>query len=78
MPNGTIFQWGSSSVTGSSTLNVSLPITFPNTFLQAFATMDNSSAAVTNRVGAGIVSTSQIQLQNSSGTVTVRWFAIGY
>jgi len=77
LPTGLILQWGSNSVTATSTLNVTLPITFPNNFYQAFATMDNIGTGVTNRVGAGIVSTSQIQLQNSSGTVTVRWFAIG-
>lgn len=78
LPNGTLFQWGSAAVGATTNLNVSLPLTFPNAFLQAFASRDESSTSATNRVGAGIVSTSQIQLQNPGSATTVRWFAIGY
>lgn len=79
LPNGLIFQWGSSSVAATSNLTVTMPVTFPTAFLQPFASRDDSNTASTNRIGAGIVSTSQIQLQNSGGATTyVRWFAIGY
>ena len=78
LPNGTIFQWGSSAVGATTNLTVSLPITFPNSFLQPFASRDESSTAQTSRVGAAIVSTSQIQLQNPGSSTTIRYFAIGF
>ena len=78
LPGGLIMQWGSSSVGPTNTLTVTMPITFPNGFLQAFGSSD-ANTGTASRIGAGIISTSQVSLINASGnTVTVRWLAIGF
>jgi hypothetical protein len=79
LPSGLLIQWGSNSLTSNQVLNVTLPLTFPSTFLQAYGSADDSNTANDFRVGAGITSTSQIQLVNGeSVTRTVRWLAIGF
>ena len=79
LPNGLIFQWGSSVVGSNSVTNVTLPLAFPNAFFQPYASVDDSDPNNDFRVGAGITSLSQIQLVNgeAAGSRTIRWFAIG-
>lgn len=79
LPTGLILQWGSNAVGSNSVTNVTLPLAFPNTFFQAFASVDDSDTNNDFRVGAGITSLSQIQLVNgeAAGSRTIRWFAIG-
>lgn len=72
MPGGLIFQWGHSLDTGTTT-SISMPLTFPNNFFSAVASVD---AAAAERCGVVINSTSQITVYKSSTNATY-WFAIG-
>lgn len=77
-PGGMIMQWGSQSVAANVTANVTLPVAFPTACLQVIASSD-AGTGVSNRVGAALLSASQITLINAAGSAqTVRWFAIGY
>lgn len=82
LPGGLIIQWGSSAVPASSSpLVVTLPIAFPNGFLQGSTTMGGaaSSNAVAGMDQLGASPTTQITLyQSTAGSQTVRWIVIGY
>lgn len=84
LPSGLIIQWGSISIAAESSATVTLPLTFPNSFLQGFAgaILD---ASITSAVASAYVSpltTSTILVSNdgygSSTTKTIAWFVIGY
>lgn len=80
LPSGLILQWGSYSVSANSSATVTLPITFPNSFLNASATFNQQdTVAASGCISAFIVSASQIRVSNSiAAAKSAFWFAIGY
>lgn len=76
LPSGLIIQWGSGIYTVGST-SVSLPISYPNNHLQAFATGGSSSTANSD-FGALPASLSALTVyaENASSRVG-RWFSVG-
>jgi hypothetical protein len=79
LPNGLIIQWGNASVNSDSTLNVTLPIIFPNAFLRAYATEERAYNSAGSGVGAVKINTSTIQLSNGEGSaMPVSYIALGY
>ena len=78
LPNGLIWQWGIAlSVSGDSSSDVTLSLTYPNLHLNCQATLkrsgDNNEAA-----HAMNLSTSQIRVVNgSSSSQDIFWFSIG-
>lgn len=85
LPGGLIFQWGkTATITGGSTVTVTLPLTFPTGCLGAYATMDTDAQISngTSSAHASVVSTSQIKVTNDTygehPNLAAYWFAIGY
>lgn len=82
LPNGLIVQWGENNVSANSTLDVNLPVAYPNAHLQCVAS--NSIDISTNFTQTGgacyPLSVSQIRLLNieDNGAWLIRWFSIGY
>lgn len=76
LPGGLIIQWGSFSQTGAST-TVTLPISFPNAFLNVQQTGTN---AVVSASGASIANNQQFSSirDPAVGNVSCYYFAIGY
>ncbi|WP_342059137.1 gp53-like domain-containing protein [Aeromonas sp. OTU364] len=78
---GLIVQWGSNTVPINGTLNVTLPITFPNAGLQAWATYDYPDSTTYPTLAIRIASSSQIQLGGKAAAGSnfgLRWLVIGY
>ncbi|WP_426008322.1 phage tail protein [Aeromonas salmonicida] len=78
---GLIVQWGNSTVPLNGTLNVTLPITFPNAGLQAWATYDYPDSSTYPTLAIRIPSSSQIQLggkATAGSNFGLRWLVIGY
>lgn len=78
---GLIVQWGSNTVPINGTLNVTLPITFPNAGLQAWATYDYPDSTTYPTLAIRIASSSQIQLggkASQGSNFGLRWLVIGY
>lgn len=72
LPNGIIFQWGSTTLAGG-TATLNFPITFPNACLQAVGSSGD------NRERIESFSTTQITVASNSGfSVAVRYIAVGY
>lgn len=82
LPGGLILQWGTSgNVPALGTLNVTLPLTFPNACLNVSATTLCNSSGNWGPMAAQVVSTSQIVLcryNNGSNNVPAYWIALGY
>lgn len=81
LTDGLIVQWGiTGNIVSSGTSTITLPLTFPNTFFTAYvsrATKDTSGSPSSADSGV-IVSTSQLTVNNNSGsTTTMFWLAIG-
>ena len=83
LPGGLILQWGTATVAGESSATVILPISFPNNFFAAFATLKGSAS-----IGNAVASAYASPIDNSSFTIvndqyvstpssTAYWFAIG-
>lgn len=78
---GLIVQWGSNTVPINGTLNVTLPITFPNAGLQAWATYDYPDSTTYPTLAIRVASSSQIQLggkASQGSNFGLRWLVIGY
>lgn len=91
MPNGFIIQWGSVTLNdnGSTTVNITYPMAYPNALFQAVATPRDQSNGTT--VGVTLYlnglssepaterSTLRISAAGSNiGILSVRWISIGY
>lgn len=78
-PDGLIIQWGQTAVSASDVVtDVSLPITFPNAFLRAYASIESYTVNTGIRVCPTKQSTSVIRLQqNATATTSCSWMAIG-
>lgn len=76
LPGGLIMQWGYSGDTGS-TMTITLPVTFPNAFINVQITVTSASVSA---AGASISSTSQFSVTRDTGNPIsgFYWFAIGY
>lgn len=76
LPGGLIMQWGYSNDT-ASTMTITLPIAFPNAFLNVQLTITSASVS---SAGASISNTSQFIFTRDAGNPTsgFYWFAIGY
>lgn len=76
LPGGLIMQWGYSGDTGS-TMTITLPITFPNAFINVQITVTSTSVSA---AGASISSTSQFSVTRDTGNPIsgFYWVAIGY
>jgi len=82
LPGGLILQWGTSgSIANNCNITVTLPLTFPNNFLNLQATRNENTvtSGAEGAINATITSLSQLRLNNSaSGTANaVFWAAIG-
>lgn len=85
IPGGLIFQWGVVSVpitSGAGSVTVSLPTTFPNSYLQSVAQFDVSLGGLGGRIGSFCPTTSTIQIDiagvgTSSVSQNVRYIAWG-
>ncbi|MNL30630.1 hypothetical protein D3C87_1523780 [compost metagenome] len=78
---GLIVQWGITTVPINGSINVTLPITFPNAGLQAWAAYDYPDSTVYPVVAIRIPANSQIQLGGkaaSGNNFGIRWLVIGY
>lgn len=76
-----IVQWGIDTVNISSSLAVSLPLTFPTAALHGIANLFESATGRTSPGYVTAVSTTQITLHNSNSSGTdddISWIAIGY
>ena len=83
LPSGLIMQWGYSSIPGSTSLTVTLPISFPNACLNVSVSKHATSGSVLTDGELPCVSTpskTTIVFDNSLGTHTtpIYWFAVGY
>jgi len=79
LPNGLIFQWGSSVALADSNHDVNLSVTYPNAHLVAIACYSEGVLGLVSPCGAGPLSTTQIRLTNDDTTNrTIRWFSIGH
>lgn len=81
LPGGLIFQWGSTTILASSSVNLVFPIEFPTACFSVVGqetTTPASSRPVT--YPSGSIPTTGITVTNLSaaGSVTWRWFAVGY
>jgi len=90
-PNGLIIQWGSATATAAGSATVctgTLPLAFPNVKLHVFGTIADKSSGVTT-TGMNIYSNATffsdlttakftVVSPDSSGTITIRYLAIGY
>lgn len=76
LPGGLIMQWGYSNDT-ASTMTITLPIAFPNAFLNVQLTITSASVS---SAGASISNTSQFSFTRDASYPTsgFYWFAIGY
>lgn len=76
LPGGLIMQWGYSGDTGS-TMTITLPVTFPNAFINVQITVTSTSVSA---AGASISSTSQFSVTRDTGNPIsgFYWVAIGY
>lgn len=90
-PNGLILQWGSATGTSSGSATVctgTLPLVFPNAKLQVFGTLADKSSGTTtsgmilysNATFFTDLATAKFTVvsPDSTGTITVRYLAIGY
>lgn len=78
MPGGLIVQWGTQSLSGTSVVNITLPITFPNAFLNAQSNNGTNSSNANAGHRAIRISNSQIGLQTNNTSMLIDWIAIGY
>jgi len=79
LPSGLIIQWGRASVGASSSLTVTLPLTFLNAGLQVFVSDYINGTGVSYAPSATITSTSQISVSNwDTSTANICWLVIGY
>jgi hypothetical protein len=76
LPNGLIFQWGFKVDTGTNMI-ITLPLTFPNSFLN-FSTQINHTAANYQSTTGQIIDYSSFRVYWDSGALGVYWTAIGY
>lgn len=76
---GFIIQWGESDAgSQSGARNVTLPIAFPNKCFQAFASFNDTAAAVPFAIAIKPISNTTLSMKASSGgSVFARWIAIG-
>lgn len=79
-----IFQWGYVTTTAKTTATASFPVTFPNACYQVVATHDGPAVTASSGVVvAASGTTSQVTVGgrdiagNSSGTIGVRYIAVG-
>jgi len=80
LPNGLIMKFGSKSVPGDSSANVSFSQAFPNSIVQVQLTL-KTNIPLNNDAGLSAISqtTSGFTIQNgASFTETVSWMAIGH
>lgn len=78
---GLIIQWGlSASISGNNSVTVTLPIAFPNSCVNANATLVGGVNVADKDALIGSVSTTLIVIRNngSNSANTAYWFAIGY
>jgi len=91
LPNGLILQWGAATGTSSGAATVctgTLPLVFPNAKLQVFGTLADKSSGTTtsgmilysNATFFTDLATAKFTVvsPDSTGTITVRYLAIGY
>ena len=79
LPGGLIVQWGSAVISaGASTVTVSMAYSWPNGFIQNYATQNASSAPVA--VGSATAGANSLTLSRvgTTGNITVNWLAIGH
>lgn len=75
-----IIQWGQNNVTSNGDTTINLPITYPNSHLQAVA-CQGGTFNVAADAGASVrtLTTTQLTLRNGAdGTQLMRWFSIGF
>ncbi len=80
-PGGLILQWGicPTQIAISSTLIVSLPITFPNSFLHGLAFYDQLAGTGNTSFSITKLSLSQVTIGNGTGGAsTPSYFVLGY
>lgn len=82
LPSGLIIQWGASTPSGGNQ-SISLPISFPNSFLAVVPQMADTNTSAYAYVSGTKTSVSAFTLvtRNSAGTATAyltNWIAIGY
>ncbi|CRI58655.1 hypothetical protein CCOS191_4119 [Pseudomonas sp. CCOS 191] len=81
-PNGMIQQWGVAVVPAVGTLDVTLPVTFPNQGIAVVCSYTYGLGGAAGRCGAGYLNTSTIRVESAvpvgvGGYQTIYWFAIG-
>lgn len=77
--NGTLFQWGSFSASGSGVGSVNFPIAFPTTVFGVFPQpMTNSPNQVFASASSNTLANASITYVLSPTGNTIRWFAIGF
>lgn len=80
LPSGLIIQWGVASTTSNGSVTVTLPITFPNAILSAYATDSANSTSSTVPIGVNRSSwtTSTVQFWiDVPASTEFGWMAIG-
>lgn len=78
-PGGLILQWGVNNVNAGTSLTVTLPIAFPNSFVSLTSGVNGATATATNYSNSSIFTVSQLKLSVNTGTgIGVSWIAIGY
>lgn len=80
LPGGLIIQWGRAGTTTSGTETVTLPITFPTAYLNAYATDEGISSTSAHRVNNSLGTTSSINVTKGAGANSdaFNYIAIGY
>jgi hypothetical protein len=86
-PSGLIIQWGRDAlVTAGTAESFALPIAFPTSFLQCWATHDNASlttgadiaVCAANPDTLSAVWLNAWRVNGAAGGIGIRWIAIGY
>lgn len=93
-PQGLIFQWGTYITSSNPSQTVTFPVTFPNAFIQGWATQGNANSSTwgignpdVSAVHGNTATTSQMEIFTlkwagtgwvGSNGLGVYWFAIGY
>lgn len=80
LPSGLIIQWGSSSVSATSTKTVTFPITFPSACFSILNGVNGGGESYTSTVKMKTITTANFVIDNSnSGAAsTVYWFSVGF
>lgn len=80
LPGGLIIQWGSSSVSATSTKTVTFPITFPSACFSILTGANTGSESYASTVKIKTITTANFVIDNSNlaASATVYWFSVGF